>query len=76
VRKRVENFYNLSLEVKNLKTLHESFENFIEGEIINGFNCEACGKTVDIVKRSCLNELPNVFIVHLKRIQFDLDFMQ
>jgi len=50
-----------------------SMEKFISGEIINDYNCETCQKKVDITKRCCLSQLPNVLIVHLQRIIFDLD---
>jgi len=37
VKNRLENFYNLSLEVKNLKSVYESFQKFITGEIISDY---------------------------------------
>ena len=76
VRERDEDFYNLSLEVKNLKTLYESYEKFITGEVISDYFCDECNKKVETTKRCCLSSLPNVLIMHLQRIVFDLDSLQ
>lgn len=65
VRNKYEHFFNLSLPVKNIGTLNESLKTFIAGETISDYNCEACKKKVDITKRVCLHELPNVLIIHL-----------
>ena len=73
VKSRDENFYNLSIEVRNLRTIYESFEKFILGETISDYQCENCLKKVDVTKRCCLSALPNVLIVHMQRIVFDLD---
>lgn len=51
--------------MKNFKSLTESLDKFISGETIQDFKCEACEKKVDVRKRICLSELPNVLIVHL-----------
>ena len=73
VREREDIFYNLSVEVRNLKTVYDSFEKFITGETIDDYNCENCKKKNSITKRTCLSSLPNVLIIHLQRIVFDLD---
>ncbi|KRW99755.1 Armadillo-type fold [Pseudocohnilembus persalinus] len=73
---REETFTNLSIEVKNQKSVYTSMEKFIQGEVINDYNCSACEKKVDIKKRCCLSSLPNVLIMHLQRIIFDLDYLQ
>ena len=75
-KEREELFYNLSLEVKNLKTLHESLEKYISGEIISDYHCEGCDRRVQTTKRSCLSRFPNVLIIHLQRLVFDLDTLQ
>lgn len=53
--------------------MHESLQKQIEGEIINGYDCETCKKKVDISKRVLLSSAPNVLIVHLQRIIFNFD---
>mmetsp|Transcript_7871 Transcript_7871/g.15214 ORF Transcript_7871/g.15214 Transcript_7871/m.15214 type:complete len:2832 (+) Transcript_7871:1305-9800(+) len=73
VVERVEDFCNISVDVKNSKTLYESMEKYIAGDTISDYTCDKCQKKVDITKRTCLAELPNYLIVHLQRIVFDFD---
>lgn len=73
VRDNVEDFFNMSVEVKNMKTVYDSFDKYIQGETIEGFFCENCKKTNNITKRAALKHLPNVLIVHLQRIVFDFE---
>jgi ubiquitin carboxyl-terminal hydrolase 34 len=68
-------FYNLSLEVKNLKNMTEGIEKLITEDYISDFKCEACQKKCDVIKRTFLKECPNVLIVHLQRIIFDMDVL-
>lgn len=35
--------------------------------------CEGCNKRVNITKRGLLGEMPNVLIIHLKRIVFSFE---
>ena len=72
---REEDFYNISLTIKNNNHLSEALFKYIEGEEIQDYNCEGCNKKSDIIKRSCLSSLPNVCIFHLQRIVFDMDTM-
>jgi len=73
VRERIENFYNMSVEVRNMKTIYDSFDKFITGETIEDYYCDECKKKNNITKRTCIESLPNVLIIHLQRIVFDLD---
>lgn len=75
LRTREEVFYNLSLEVKNLKNINEGIEKLITEDIISDFKCEACNNKCDVSKRTFIKECPNVLIVHLQRIIFDLDVL-
>ena len=75
VRTNDEIFYNLSLDVKGLKNMGQSFKKFIEPETISDFLCDNCKKKCDISKKSYFKAVPNVLIVHLKKMIFDLDFM-
>jgi ubiquitin carboxyl-terminal hydrolase 34 len=68
-------FYNLSLEVKNLKNMNEGIEKLITEDYISDYKCEACQKKCDVIKRTFLKECPNVLIVHLQRIIFDMDVL-
>jgi len=75
VTNTMQNFLNLSLEVKNMKNIYDSFTKFIQGEVISDFTCSGCHKKVNITKRICLSKLPNVLFIHLQRIIFDLDLL-
>lgn len=72
-KNRIEDFYNLSLTVKDIKSMGDSLQKLIEGETINDYECETCKKKVDISKRILLSQTPNVLIVHLQRIIFNFD---
>lgn len=76
VSETYEDFYNISLDVKHSKSLHESFTKYITGDIISGYMCEVCNKQVDIRKRSLLHTLPNFLIVHFQRMVFNFDTME
>jgi ubiquitin carboxyl-terminal hydrolase 34 len=73
VKNRFEDFYNLSLEVNNMKTVNDSLEKFNSPERIDDFKCETCNKKVQITKKNSLAELPNVLIIHLQRIFFNYE---
>jgi len=73
VRNRIEDFYNLSLPVKDIKSMEQSLAKMIEGEVINDYMCEGCNKKVDISRRTLISQTPNVLIVHLQRIIFNFD---
>ena len=45
--------------------MEESLLKTLEGEVISDFQCDGCGKKVDISKRSLISSAPNVLIVHL-----------
>lgn len=47
----------------------------VAGEIVTGYKCNACSKTVEIDKKLAIKKLPNTLIVHLNRIVFDFDRM-
>ena len=76
VSNRFEDFYNLTLEVKNINSLYESLQKLIIPEKIEQFNCEVCKEKVTISKRTSLAKLPNVLIVHLKRFYMDYEIEQ
>jgi len=76
VRNRLEDFYNLSLTVKDIKGMHESLAKLVEGEVISDYECSGCRKKVDVSKRTLIAQTPNVLIVHLQRIVFNFDTFQ
>ena len=76
VSNRFEDFYNLTLEVKNINSLYESLQKLIVPEKIEQFNCEVCKEKVTISKRTSLAKLPNVLFVHLKRFYMNYEIEQ
>ena len=73
ISNRYEDFYNLTLEVKNINNLNDSLQKLIVPEIIDDFKCSNCNKNVRISKITSLNKLPNVLVVHLKRFYLDYE---
>jgi ubiquitin carboxyl-terminal hydrolase 34 len=73
IRNRFEEFYNLSLTVKERKSVEESMKKNLEGEVISDYECPGCKKKVDITKRTLFSKTPNVFVIQLQRIIFDFD---
>lgn len=65
VNNRIEDYYNLSLTVKDIKSVYDSLAKQVEGEVINDYQCEGCNKKVDVSKRVLITETPNVLILHL-----------
>ena len=70
---RFEDFYNLTLEVKNISDLNDSLQKMNVPEIIDDFKCSNCNQKVRISKIASLNKLPNVLVVHLKRFYLNYE---
>ena len=75
-RNRFEDFLNISLTVKERKSVADTLQKTIEGEIINDYQCPGCKKTVDITKRTLISQTPNVLMFQLQRIMLDYDTFQ
>ncbi|KAK6501624.1 hypothetical protein TWF481_009459 [Arthrobotrys musiformis] len=78
VSEREESFSAIQCDIKGKKNLQESLRAFVEGETLNGdnkYSCTNCNKHVDAVKRTCLKQIPNQVIFHLKRFEFDMRTM-
>ncbi|KAL9080661.1 MAG: hypothetical protein Q9157_000637 [Trypethelium eluteriae] len=78
VSEKMENFTALQLEVRGKGSLEESLRAYVEGDVMEGENkyqCTQCegGRYSDYaVKRTCLKEIPDSLILHLKRFDYDL----
>ena len=68
-------FYNLSMEVKNMKNMKESLDKLTSEDVISDFKCENCQQKCDVTKRPLIKDCPNVLIVYLSRMIFDLDVL-
>jgi len=69
----------LQCEVKNKKNVHESLQTYVQGEVLDGDNkyfCDTCSRHVGAVKRACVQVLPDVLLLHLKRFDFDMEVLK
>ena len=66
ISNKFENFYDLSIEVKDILDLEKSLFHLIEEEKVE-YNCENCNKKVNLKKRMTISKLPNTLFFHLKR---------
>lgn len=73
VRQRIEDYYILSVPVKNLNNLEDSFNAYTDGEVISDFRCENCDQKADMTKRCSFVDMPNILMIHLQKIIFSLD---
>lgn len=70
---KMEDFYELELNVKGLKTLDESLDDYLSVEKLHGDNqyfCDSCGTRVDATRSIKLRSLPDVLNFQLKRCVF------
>ena len=76
---RSEPYLAINLQVKNKKSIKESLDALIEGEMLDGDNSyywEKWDKKVPTLKRTWIKRLPKHLILVLKRFEFDYDTMQ
>ncbi|CAB5149192.1 unnamed protein product [Rhizophagus irregularis] len=71
---RVEDFYDIQLNVKGCKTLRDSFKDYIQEEILEGDNkYQAKGYGLQDAKKGVIFEsFPPVLHLQLKRFEYDL----
>ncbi|KAF6170260.1 hypothetical protein GIB67_013235 [Kingdonia uniflora] len=70
---KMEDFYELELNIKGLKSLDESLKDYLSMEELCGENqyfCESCKIRVDATRCIKLRTLPNVLNLQLKRCVF------
>ncbi|KAF9179390.1 hypothetical protein BGZ50_006969, partial [Haplosporangium sp. Z 11] len=72
---RVENFYDIQLNVKGCKTLRDSFANYIDVETLDGENkYQAEGYGLQDARKGVIFEsLPPVLHLQLKRFEYDIE---
>lgn len=69
----MEDFYGLELNVKGLKNLDESLDDYLSVEKLQGDNqyyCQSCAARVDATRSIKLRSLPAVLNFQLKRCVF------
>jgi ubiquitin C-terminal hydrolase len=62
---------NISIEIKNKRTIEDALDQYVKGEIIEGYDCEKHNKKINIIKRNCIKKLSKNVIIHIKRFEFD-----
>src|SRR3546814_5754562 len=65
----------VELIIRGKETVEESLASYVEGELMDGDNkimCDTCSQKRTTIRRTVVETLPNLLILHLKR--FDLDF--
>lgn len=70
---KMEDFYELELNIKDLSNLDESLNDYLSLEELYGENqyfCESCGMRVDATRCIKLHSLPSVLNLQLKRYIF------
>ncbi|KAJ3117728.1 hypothetical protein HDU96_005858 [Phlyctochytrium bullatum] len=72
---RIEDFYDIQLNVKGCKNLHESFINYIAVETLDGDNkYQAEGHGLQDAKKGVIfTEFPPVLHMQLKRFEYDIE---
>ncbi|KAF9095753.1 hypothetical protein BGX23_012681 [Mortierella sp. AD031] len=72
---RVENFYDIQLNVKGCNTLRDSFANYVDVETLDGENkYQAEGHGLQNARKGVIFEsLPPVLHLQLKRFEYDID---
>ncbi|KAF8567800.1 hypothetical protein P879_05885, partial [Paragonimus westermani] len=73
---RNESFTTLNVDIRNHQNLIQSLEQYVKGDRLEGDNaywCEACDKKVTTLKRMCIDRLPLVLAIQLKRFDYDWD---
>lgn len=77
-RETEEPFLTVTIEIKNKRSLEEALNLFVKDDILEGENkyyCEQYNKKLDVLKRCYFKELPNTFVITLKRFEFDYNQM-
>ena len=68
---REEQFYRISLDIKNKKTLSEALDLYVKEDLLDGDNkyyCEKFDCKVAAKKRCLIKTLKNTVFIHLKRL--------
>lgn len=74
-----DNFTMLSLEVKGMNCIEDSFRMFVEPEVFNDYKVDDfngfSGK-IDVEKYSMIKKAPEILIIQLKRFEYNLSTCQ
>ncbi|CAD0114960.1 unnamed protein product [Aureobasidium uvarum] len=78
VSESTDEYFNLSLVVKDKASLEESLEEYTKGAVLEGsdkFRCTTCGSgegvSVDAVQRTALEHIPDNLVFGLRRFRYE-----
>ena len=64
----IQPFFNIPLDLRgDVSTVQQAFDNFFRVEEVEGFQCDKSKTEVEVSKKSTLDSLPIVLVLHLKR---------
>ncbi|CAH8875847.1 unnamed protein product [Trichobilharzia szidati] len=69
-----ESFTTLNVDILDHRNLVDSLEQYVKGELLEGdnaYHCCVCDKKIPILKRMCIQKLPLVLAIQLKRFDYD-----
>ena len=69
-RHRLRADYMLKVQVKDMEDIYKALQSEVQGQTIEGFQCDGCNEKVSLKKRNLLGAMPNVLIVQEQRIEF------
>ena len=73
ISERRENINFLSLDIKDVTSVEECLDKFIQEEKIEDYHCEKCDKKITNIKHVVIDKIPNILIIHLQRIAFSYE---
>jgi len=77
-REKSDTIMKVELKVQGMDSIEESLDDFVKDEVMDGDNKiefedeDKKSEKIAGVRRTCLSQLPNILVLHLKR--FDLDY--
>ena len=64
----IQPFFTIPLDLRgDVSTVQQAFDNFFRAEEVEGFQCDKSKTEVEVSKKSTLDTLPVVLVLHLKR---------
>ena len=54
ITNKIEDYQNLSLEIKGVQSIEEALKKNMSGEIVSDYLCQGCEQKVDIEKRDLI----------------------
>ena len=76
VSERDEEFYAISLDIKNKKSIEEALDLFIKPDQLEGdnkYHCDKYDMKLSAQRRSYIKKLSNTVIINLKRFEYDFN---